>query len=121
MKAVYAIKSSDGFFKLGIAADVDGRLVALQTGNPKELSIYVAIDVECDGLSPVEMERRIHGALSDYRVRGEWFLVSPALLCETMNRVWAEMRYPKVMARWYRRFGLYSIPQKLRRRREGKA
>ena len=53
------------FFKVGIAADPESRVGALQTGNPFNIRLVSVIDGN--------HETPIHKMLDECRVRGEWF------------------------------------------------
>lgn len=69
---VYLI--SDGeYTKIGKADNgidgVNNRLLSLQTGNPKELKIIKTFK------GSYSLESLLHRSLSNYRVRGEWFLI----------------------------------------------
>lgn len=56
-----------GPIKVGFANDVQMRLKQLQTGNPRQLVLLVAMP----GHS--ELEACIHRCWERYRIRGEWF------------------------------------------------
>jgi hypothetical protein len=58
-----------GVFKVGISVDAARRLIQLQTGYPHPLSIRSVIGCR----DARGREREIHGALSAYRLSGEWF------------------------------------------------
>lgn len=60
--------------KVGIADDVGRRLAGLQTASPVELRLLAAVPGD------ESLEQRIHASLSRYRVRGEWFFLTPAVL-----------------------------------------
>lgn len=65
---VYAIGSPDHrFAKIGTTSNLAGRLAALQTSSPFPLQVLW----HCEG--DHELERTLHGHLSRFRVRGEWF------------------------------------------------
>lgn len=65
---VYAIGSPDHrFAKIGTTSNLAGRLAALQTSSPFPLHVLW----QCEG--GYELERTLHGHLSRFRVRGEWF------------------------------------------------
>lgn len=61
-----AVKGGD-VVKIGMAVDVPNRMRDLQVANHKELELLVAVEV------PLHIERWLHGKLSEYRIRGEWF------------------------------------------------
>jgi len=65
---VYAIGSPEhGFVKIGTTSNLPARLSALQTPSPFPLHVLW----QCEGAH--ELERSLHGHLSRFRVRGEWF------------------------------------------------
>ncbi|MEH0582845.1 GIY-YIG nuclease family protein [Streptomyces sp. B21-106] len=65
---VYAIGSPEHrFAKIGTTSNLAGRLAALQTSSPFPLHVLW----QCQGGH--ELERTLHGHLSRFRVRGEWF------------------------------------------------
>lgn len=67
---LYVIKEQNSdWLKVGIAADVNGRLKELQVGNPDPLEVVLAIPVA----RPVAAENLAHKLLEDYRGLGEWF------------------------------------------------
>lgn len=65
-KQIYFI--TDGkFVKIGISNDVNQRLKALQTANPRQLELLYSI--KGDSL----LEESLHGIFTNSRVKGEWF------------------------------------------------
>ncbi|WP_435844243.1 GIY-YIG nuclease family protein [Streptomyces griseoluteus] len=72
--------------KIGTSADPEGRLRSLQTGQPVELSLLWT----CDG----DYERALHARFAEYRIRGEWFDLTPLGddQVETVGRALAELR-----------------------------
>lgn len=66
---IYAIKSDDGYYKIGRSSNPKRRLKSLSVGNPNELTLVASSPV-------VEAQRRekdIHEQFGEWRVRGEWF------------------------------------------------
>lgn len=61
-----------GFFKIGIAADIQKRIAGLQTGNPQKIELF-------HDLSPMprkdarRIEQTAHRRLAEFKVHGEWF------------------------------------------------
>lgn len=53
--------------KIGYAANVEQRLIRLQTGSPVKLSILFKVRGD------VRVERALHAAFAEYRTHGEWF------------------------------------------------
>lgn len=80
---IYVIKSGP-FVKIGKTdGDLKRRLKNLQTGNPHQMSLSYACNIEglCtpDGIpvTSLALEGMIHDRLSDSRANGEWFLLHP--------------------------------------------
>ena len=68
MEKLYLIRCNE-YYKIGIANDLQGRLVALQTGNPHPLVLEA-----CFGFSNAAVvEKTLHKAFSGVRKIGEWF------------------------------------------------
>lgn len=92
-----------GYFKVGIAADVEGRRAHLMKGNPLDIASVRTV-LFPSRLQALMAERAIHQALSDTHHRGEWFAVDRArvgglitVVCEAV-RVSAEKRGRRVRA-----------------------
>jgi hypothetical protein len=68
---VYLIRmGKTNYYKVGVSSSpIEGRLAALQTGNPYELELIAV----CDQYDSYGVERSIHQALKLYQVRSEWF------------------------------------------------
>ena len=79
---IYIIGSSDKQ-KIGISGDIPQRLQTLQTGNPEKLTVHHYVEVP-DHRALV-MEQKIHKELSHYRIRGEWFKMSPEMAKSQLN------------------------------------
>src|SRR5688572_1031076 len=91
MTKLYLIRA-DGIdaVKVGYATDLEKRLMSLQIGCPRKLSV-VAVS---DGGAGLEAE--LHKTLKDAHIRGEWFDTKHKLVDELM-RFMAE---GKSAARW---------------------
>lgn len=63
---IYAIRCGE-FVKIGQTVDPEGRLAAMQTGNPHELEHVGHV------LMHQHIERALHNKLMDFRHRLEWF------------------------------------------------
>lgn len=61
--------------KIGYTGDLETRLQTLQCGNPEKLQVYHYVEVPDD--RALIMERKIHRELGHYRIRGEWFRMTP--------------------------------------------
>lgn len=71
---IYVISATGTeFVKVGIARNPVHRMKCLQTGQPTKLVILAIADW------PNSAERRIHVALSQFRVEGEWFRSGPQI------------------------------------------
>jgi hypothetical protein len=63
---IYLIEC-DGFYKIGVAKNINARLSALQIGTPYKLNLIGSIE------HVKWLEHILHGILSFYHTRGEWF------------------------------------------------
>lgn len=70
----FAQEGDDGPIKIGVSAAPQTRLSSLQVSNPRPLRILATRP------GTGEDERRLHVALAQYRIRGEWFAPVPAVL-----------------------------------------
>lgn len=70
---VYFVSGAE-FVKIGFATDLKQRLKELQIGCPHDLKIVAVIE----GAAP-SMERIVHAAFEESRVRGEWFKLDERL------------------------------------------
>lgn len=75
--AVYLMQQGfNGPFKVGFGRDPNQRAQNLQVGNPDSIRVahceWFASDADAE-----LQEREIHDALSNWRVRGEWFSSEP--------------------------------------------
>lgn len=77
------IVSAGPFVKIGKANDVDKRIASMQTGSPYEIEFIHSSEVPLECAHDVE--REAHSALSEYRFRGEWFMVEPAVAVEVVT------------------------------------
>ena len=67
---LYAIQATDGGpVKFGRAANPQGRMASMASGNPKELRLVAS----CATTEDVASERAIHELCKPHRIRGEWF------------------------------------------------
>lgn len=70
---IYVIRAGKtDLYKVGYAKDPAKRLRELQTGNGHKLALLAMWPGD------QQAERRIHGALAQYRREGEWFQLSPS-------------------------------------------
>ena len=69
---LYVIGSDDmPYVKIGTSVDPHKRLRLLQTGSPFTLSVLWSCEMDH------YLERDIHEVFADFRVRGEWFDLTP--------------------------------------------
>jgi hypothetical protein len=87
---VYVIGPEVGPQKIGIATKPALRLHDIQNGNPAHLSIALQMDPE--ERSAIEVERRAHLILDASRLRGEWFDVTRERAVEAVHTALAELR-----------------------------
>lgn len=67
---VYLLES-DGFYKIGVAANTSRRIKELQTGNPHKINLVAECEIR-DG-SEFRVERYILTIFHALNVSGEWF------------------------------------------------
>ncbi len=69
------------YYKIGITrSNVEGRLQALQTGCPHNLTIAMMFRTA----NPEQDEHRIHELLKDCSIRGEWYDLDPQRFCDVI-------------------------------------
>lgn len=73
---VYFVGAEEGLIKIGFATKVKDRLASLQTGSPVRLMV-LATRPGC-----ITQETAYHQQFAAYRVHGEWFERSPAIMSE---------------------------------------
>ena len=66
---VYLIGSNSGLVKIGVSNDAERRLVALQSSNADTLRLLGKLFTK----DRYSIEREIHSAYDDKRIKGEWF------------------------------------------------
>ena len=74
---VYFIHEEGDFkrFKIGYTTRISERLLSLQTGNPDLLVVYKTIKNVTK-----KKETQLHQLFAQYRIRGEWFAISPDMI-----------------------------------------
>lgn len=70
--------------KVGISANPNARVWALQTACPNELRLVRAYRVPNRNMA-LEIEDCFHGTQNDHRLRGEWFNLDPAQAAIILN------------------------------------
>ncbi len=83
---VYVIHEIEGPCKIGIADKPIRRFGSIRTSNPRELKMIKTWRMPGRAVS-ARIEKECHERLSEVRVRGEWFDVSPGLACSTVEMV----------------------------------
>lgn len=78
---VYVIGPEKGPFKIGITNDVDKRLRALQTANPRKLAVHFSIAAE----DAAAIEKAMHAKFGDKRLQGEWFKAPLRTIIDALN------------------------------------
>lgn len=68
-KSVYIMEDSNGYFKLGVSKNPDGRLEQLSCGNTEIKLIHQTALLD----SAHKIETYVHNSLTNYCVQGEWF------------------------------------------------
>jgi hypothetical protein len=66
---VYLLKSSNGYYKIGKAKNLQSRLSEIQRQYPVEIRVIHYINC----VYPYEAERKLHTYFSHLRLWGEWF------------------------------------------------
>lgn len=74
--SLYFIRATTGEIKIGVAYDPRARLATLQCGNPRPLTLTLAVELA----DAPRVERELHALLHEYRLTGEWFEPSEAVL-----------------------------------------
>ena len=82
---VYVIAPNGGPAKLGIAQDVDKRLVDLQVGSPVQLYCWAAFEFKARH-DARQAEVLLHRRLESRRLVGEWFKGTPSEFVAILRR-----------------------------------
>jgi DNA segregation ATPase FtsK/SpoIIIE-like protein len=101
---VYLIGVGSGYIKIGVAKDVETRKRELQTGNHEELSIIHTVSCP-DETTAYALELQVHTYLRAYRVRGEWFDVTPQQVLEAIDMAKADFAKPRRRSSVLRQMG----------------
>lgn len=109
---VIGVDIQNGPQKIGVARDVDRRIGHIQIGCPLPLVINYRLRMDRD--SAFQTERQAHNLLKDYRMKGEWFKVTPEMAAKVVRAARFQLRQatknaiplfvqadPKMLARWY--------------------
>lgn len=66
---VYLIHDAAGLYKVGYSANPEARVLAMQSGNPRTLTLISKVAVD----NRVEAERILHERLKNFHVIREWY------------------------------------------------
>lgn len=91
---VYLFGVGSGYIKIGIAKDVEVRRRELQTGNHEEVKV-VHVERCADAKAAYLLEVEVHALLHPYRIRGEWFDVSPEQVLRAIAHAKEELAKPR--------------------------
>src|SRR5918911_4458294 len=82
--ALYTVsRGIGGPTKIGISRNMKARMRSLQTGCAEELRAGVSLICT----HAADFERRVHQRLAAFRLKGEWFAVSPAVADAAIDAV----------------------------------
>lgn len=87
---VYVLGPEDGPQKVGVSNDLRRRLVSIQNGNHLDLCIAAAFPVQRSEARMVE--KFAHRLLWEFKIRGEWFDVTPEQAAAAVMRAVAALR-----------------------------
>jgi hypothetical protein len=76
--------------KCGITTNPPSRLSSLQTGNPHALAMSIFLG-PVTSKEATEIEAEVHRAFRSFRMQGEWFLVDPVHLIDTVGAIFELM------------------------------
>lgn len=96
IRTVYVIGIAESPVKVGVADDMNKRIVGLQVGCPDELKVHHLFHTR-DWAAPL-IERAVHKELAPHHRRGEWFNVTADEALAVIERI-----APSVLAGEYER------------------
>lgn len=67
-----AYENNDYPVKVGVTSNLDSRLCQLNTGNPYLMEVKATIGA-LTKREALKLESRLHAALDEFRLTGEWF------------------------------------------------
>lgn len=95
VSGVYVVGAGAGEpVKIGIASDVAGRLLQLQTGSSRRLRIYFYRSANYEHAATIE--RWTHEQFAHARVAGEWFKVNADDVVQFVLQAFADVRLPAI-------------------------
>lgn len=106
-KCVYLIEAGE-YLKVGVALNPHKRIRDLQVANPEPLRLVAVMEPSTHDAAT--MERHIHFVLSEYRVGGEWFKITPKAALERLAEWAADIEI--VNAEYLRRRGQTELTRK---------
>ena len=95
---VYIVGEPEGPVKIGYTKDLRSRIGAIKTGYPHPMDFieHMEMPPKEDGLS---IERAMHSALKDHRLRGEWFDITGEHAVDVGNKIMEERGYVQISCR----------------------
>lgn len=69
-QSIYVIGTDNHEYKIGVSANPEKRLLDLEVGNSKKLSLFYKSMLI---LNAVSLEKLIHEKLKKFKIKGEWF------------------------------------------------
>jgi hypothetical protein len=89
MARVYVISDGAGYIKVGVSDNPMARLLAMQTGNPRDLLLMYRT-VSYTFLEALDLERIVHAALDEHAARAEWFQCDASVAIAAILRAGGE-------------------------------
>lgn len=75
----------DGPCKIGVSKNFPSRLSSLQCANPNELKLHTVVKLA--RISAYKFETKMKECLKEWRIRGEWYNLSPERILEISSNV----------------------------------
>ncbi len=83
---LYVMANASGSVKIGVSINPPFRMAMLQNANGGRLKLVRAW-LPADGVKAMSVEREVFKRLAEHRALGEWFDVTPAKACTTIEAV----------------------------------
>lgn len=80
MNYVYLL-TNKSHYKIGRAKNPAKRVKQLQTGSSSKIDLLYSIPCK-DSKKAAALESKLHKQFSRHRKLGEWFVITPAIICE---------------------------------------
>lgn len=74
---IWEVDPKNRHFKIGYSKRPDKRVKQLQTGHPKKLGLFGALEFDTEKEARAQ-EKMLHVSYGHHRTKGEWFKWSPA-------------------------------------------